>query len=552
MDADHSRLLRFEAPFAADDVAIAAELLDRAGQGDPVAIQATARALIEGIRGKASRLGGIDDFLQEYSISTNEGLALMVLAEALLRVPNPATADRLIEDKLGQCDFIHHDIKSGTPLVAASAWALGVTARIIAPGETPEGVARNLARRLGLPAVRAAARGAMRILGGHFVLGETIDQALLRARTGSGALFRYSFDMLGEGARTAADASRYRQSYTSAIEAIGNAAGDRGLPERPGISVKLSALHPRFEAISRDRVLRELVPIVIELAQQARRFDLNFTIDAEEADRLELSLDVIARVVADSSLAHWDGFGLAIQAYQKRAAAVIDFVARLAEANARQFMVRLVKGAYWDTEIKRAQERGLDDYPVFTRKAMTDLNYLACARKLLALRPRIFPQFATHNAMTVAHIVHAAGGSAGYEFQRLHGMGDALYATLREQSPGIACRTYAPVGKHRDLLAYLVRRLLEDGANTSFVSIAVDPDIPVESLLTSAADIIATPAAARHSTLPRPLELYRPDRVNSRGVEFGDRVSLETLLAEIAQSGQAPAKSVSIVDGREL
>ncbi len=358
--------------------------------------------------------------------------------------------------------------------------------------------------------------------------------------------------MLGEGARTASDALRYRQSYASAIEAIGSAAGNRALPERPGISVKLSALHPRFEAISRDRVLRELVPTVIELAQQARRFDLNFTIDAEEADRLELSLDVIAQVVADSSLAGWDGFGLAIQAYQKRAAAVIDFVAELAKANSRNFMVRLVKGAYWDTEIKRAQERGLEDYPVFTRKAMTDLNYLACARRLLALRPRIFPQFATHNAVTVANIVHLAGTDGGFEFQRLHGMGDALYATLRELKPAIACRTYAPVGGHRDLLAYLVRRLLENGANSSFVSIAVDADIPIESLLTSAADIIATPAAARHSTLPRPLELYRPDRANSRGVEFGDRVSLETLLAEIAHSGQAPAKSMPIIDGQEL
>jgi RHH-type transcriptional regulator, proline utilization regulon repressor / proline dehydrogenase / delta 1-pyrroline-5-carboxylate dehydrogenase len=552
MDADRSRPLRFEAPFAADDVAIAAALLGQADQGDTAAVKATARSLIEGIRGKASRLGGIDDFLQEYSISTNEGLALMVLAEALLRVPNPATADRLIEDKLGQCDFIHHDMKSDAPLVTASAWAFGITAKIIAPGETPEGVARNLARRLGLPAVRAAARGAMRILGGHFVLGETIEQALVQARTRSGALFRYSFDMLGEGARTADDASRYMQSYASAIEAIGKAAGDRGLPERPGISVKLSALHPRFEAISRDRVLRELVPHVIELASQAKRFDLNFTIDAEEADRLELSLDVIAQVVADSSLAGWDGFGLAIQAYQKRAAAVIDFVADLAEAHSRAFMVRLVKGAYWDTEIKRAQERGLEDYPVFTRKAMTDLNYLACARRLLALRPRIFPQFATHNAVTVANIVHLAGTDSGFEFQRLHGMGDALYATLRELKPAIACRTYAPVGGHRDLLAYLVRRLLENGANSSFVSVAVDPNIPVDTLLISAADAIGTPAAARHSALPLPPQLYRPDRVNSRGVEFGDRDALEKLLTEIRQAAQAPVKSAPIVNGHEL
>jgi RHH-type proline utilization regulon transcriptional repressor/proline dehydrogenase/delta 1-pyrroline-5-carboxylate dehydrogenase len=542
----------FDAPFAGDDVALAEKLLSRNDQVDRSAVRETARRLIEGIRAKGSRFGGIDDFLQEYAISTDEGLALMVLAEALLRVPGAETADRLIEDKLGQCDFLHHETRSDAPLVTASAWALGIAAKVIAPGETPEGVASNLARRLGLPAVRAAARQAMRILGSHFVLGETIEQALARAHSNAGSLYRYSFDMLGEGARTAADASRYLQSYASAIDAIGRAAGERGLPERPGISVKLSALHPRFEAVSRERVLRELVPDVVELARQAKSFDLNFTIDAEEADRLELSMGVIARVIADSSLAGWDGFGLAIQAYQKRAGAVVDFVADLAQSKSRRLMVRLVKGAYWDTEIKRAQERGLADYPVFTRKAMTDLNYLECATRMLALRPLVYPQFATHNAMTVAHIAHAAGSDDGFEFQRLHGMGDALYATLRELKPEIACRTYAPVGGHRDLLAYLVRRLLENGANSSFVSVAADPKIPIDSLLTSEAEIIGDPHAARHPRLPRPLELYQPGRVNSRGVEFGNREALEMLLDEVARSGQRPASAAPIIDGREL
>ena len=541
----------FRAPFAGDDVALAEELLGRRAQEDPAAVRQTARLLIEGIRAKSSRFGGIDDFLQEYAISTDEGLALMVLAEALLRVPGAETADRLIEDKLGQSDFLHHETRSDAPLVTASAWALGIAAKVIAPGETPEGVTRNLARRLGLPAVRAAARQAMRILGSHFVLGETIEQALARAHSNAGSLYRYSFDMLGEGARTAADASRYLNSYASAIDAIGRAAGERGLPERPGISVKLSALHPRFEAVSRERVLRQLVPDVVDLARQAKSFDLNFTIDAEEADRLELSMDVIARVISDPSLAGWDGFGLAIQAYQKRAGAVIDFVAELAQAQARKLMVRLVKGAYWDTEIKRAQERGLEDYPVFTRKAMTDLNYLACARQMLALRPLIYPQFATHNAMTVAHIVHAAGSNDGFEFQRLHGMGDALYATLRELKPDIACRTYAPVGGHRDLLAYLVRRLLENGANSSFVSVAADESIPVESLLISEAEIVGDPRAARHPGLPRPQELYGPGRANSRGVEFGNRDALEMLLDEVMRAGQGPATAAPIIDGRE-
>jgi len=542
----------FSPPFAEDDVVIAQRLLRQQAGADLTAVKATARWLIEGIRAKASRFGGIDDFLQEYALSTNEGLALMVLAEALLRVPGDETADRLIEDKLGRSDFLHHETRSHTPLVTASAWALGIAARVIAPNETPESVVANLARRLGLPTVRTAARQAMRLLGSHFVLGETIEQALERANSSQGRLFRYSFDMLGEGARTAADAARYLHSYAAAIEAIGRAAGNAALPERPGISVKLSALHPRYEEISRARVLRELVPDVIDLARKAKSFDLNFTVDAEEADRLDLSMAVIARVVADPSLAGWDGFGLAIQAYQKRAEAVIGFVADLAEQHARRLMVRLVKGAYWDTEIKRAQERGLDDYPVFTRKAMTDLNYLACARRMLGLRPRIFPQFATHNAMTVAHIVHAASDGAGYEFQRLHGMGDALYAGLRERHAGIACRTYAPVGKHRDLLAYLVRRLLENGANSSFVSVAADPDVPIEQLVLGEAEIIGDAAAARHPNIPRPPDLYGPARRNSAGVELGHHASLQGLQEEVARDCVLGATAGPIIDGHQI
>ncbi|CCE00517.1 bifunctional proline dehydrogenase/L-glutamate gamma-semialdehyde dehydrogenase PutA [Bradyrhizobium sp. STM 3809] len=539
----------FSPPYAEDDVAIADRLLRTQDGADLPAVKALARRLIEGLRAKASRFGGIDDFLQEYSLSTNEGLALMVLAEALLRVPGDDTADRLIEDKLGRSDFLHHEVKSHTPLVTASAWALGLAARVIAPGETPESVVAGLARRLGLPTVRTAARQAMKLLGSHFVLGETIGQALDRANSGSGRLFRYSFDMLGEGALTAADAERYRRSYAAAIDAIGRAAGNAALPERPGISVKLSALHPRYEEISRERVLRELVPVVVDLARRAKSYDLNFTVDAEEADRLDLSMAVIARVVADPALAGWDGFGLAIQAYQKRAEKVIAFIADLAATHDRRFMVRLVKGAYWDTEIKRAQERGLDDYPVFTRKAMTDLNYLACARQLLAQRTRIFPQFATHNALTVAHIVHDAGGSGGYEFQRLHGMGDPLYASLRELHPDIACRTYAPVGQHRDLLAYLVRRLLENGANSSFVSVAADPNVPIDQLVMSEAEIIGRPEAARHPHIVRPRDLYGPSRRNSQGIELGHHASLSALRAEIARAGTAPATAGPIIDG---
>jgi RHH-type proline utilization regulon transcriptional repressor/proline dehydrogenase/delta 1-pyrroline-5-carboxylate dehydrogenase len=469
----------------------------------------------------------------------------MVLAEALLRVPDARTADQFIEDKLGQGDFVHHETKSSAFLVNASAWALGLSARVIQPGETPQGTIGRLTKRLGAPAVRAATRQAMRLMGSHFVLGETIEAALARAEAQASQHRRYSFDMLGEGARTAEDAARYFDSYSRAIDAIGRAADHRPLPERPGISVKLSALHPRFEAISRQRVMMELVPRLIDLARQAKTFDLNFTVDAEEADRLELSLDVIGAAFSDPSLAGWDGFGLAIQAYQKRASAVIDHVDTLARGLDRRMMVRLVKGAYWDTEIKRAQERGLDGYPVFTRKAMTDLNYVACAQQLLGLRPRVFPQFATHNALTVATLLELAGGGNGFEFQRLHGMGEALYARLGKDRPDIACRTYAPVGSHRDLLAYLVRRLLENGANSSFVALAADETLPVAALLRRPADIIGNADGAVHANIRLPRDLFAPQRINSRGLEFGERTALRQLVAAVAATTSPPAGSVA-------
>jgi RHH-type proline utilization regulon transcriptional repressor/proline dehydrogenase/delta 1-pyrroline-5-carboxylate dehydrogenase len=470
----------------------------------------------------------------------------MVLAEALLRVPDAATADRLIEDKLATGDWTHHEVKSHALLVSASAWALGVSARIIQPGETPENILESLGKRLGLPAVRAATRQAMRLLGSHFVLGQSIEEAL--ARAAHHREFRYSYDMLGEGARTAADAERYFLSYARAIEAIGLTAGNARLPDRPGISVKLSALHPRYEAISRERVLKELTPRVLELARKAKALDLNFTVDAEEADRLELSLDVIGAVLADPSLAGWDGFGLAIQAYQKRAGDVIDWVRDTARALDRRLMVRLVKGAYWDTEVKRAQERGLPDYPVFTRKAMTDLNYMACVTKLLAARPHLYPQFATHNALTVASVIEEAGGLEGYEFQRLHGMGEDLYEALIEET-GVACRVYAPVGGHRDLLAYLVRRLLENGANSSFVAVAADPSVPVSEILKRPQAWIADASHARHPRIPLPRDLYAPERTNSAGVEFGDRASLEALLDGVRKAAPlARATGESVAD----
>ena len=538
----------FAAPYAPADERLAPALLAAASRGEDAdrRIDARARRLVESIRSHAGGLGGIEDFLHAYSLSTREGLALMVLAEALLRVPDGATADRLIEDKLGAGDWSRAE-GSDSFLVSASAWTLGVTARVIHPGETPDTIVEGLVKRLGLPAVRLATRQAMRLLGSHFVLGQTIGEALSRA--GSHREFRYSFDMLGEGARTGADAARYFDAYADAIEAIGQRAGNASLPARPGISVKLSALHPRYEAVSRDRVLSELTPRVLDLARLAKRHDLNFTVDAEEADRLELSLEIIGRVLADPSLAGWDGFGLAVQAYQKRAPAVIDWLSDMADALDRRLMVRLVKGAYWDTEVKRAQERGLADYPVFTRKAMTDLSFMACMRKLLKARPRLYPQFATHNALTVASVIEEAGGAEGYEFQRLHGMGEVLYEALRADVPDVACRVYAPVGSHRDLLAYLVRRLLENGANSSFVAVAADPKVPVETILKRPQAWIGDAAHARHPHIPLPRDLYGPSRLNSSGVEFGDRAALSALLDDVKREASKAAHAVPLIDG---
>src|SRR5438552_6112618 len=542
----------FAATYAPPDETITARLLAEAPRAADAERRIDARAarLVEAIRARAGGLGGVEDFLREYSLSTKEGLALMVLAEALLRVPDAATADRLIEDKLAAADWSHHDVQSTAFLVSASAWALGVGARIIHPGETPEHILTSLAKRLGLPALRAATRQAMRLLGSHFVLGETIEQAL--ARAAAHGEFRYSFDMLGEAARTAADAERYFGAYATAIDAIGAHAADRRSADRPGISVKLSALHPRFEPISRSRVLAELGPKLLALARRAKARDLQFTIDAEEADRLELSLELIGLVLADPSLAGWSGFGLAVQAYQKRAPAVIDWVIAAAQALDRRLTVRLVKGAYWDSEIKRAQERGLADYPVFTRKAMTDLCYMDCMRRLIAARPQVFPQFATHNALTVASVIEEAGGVAGYEFQRLHGMGESLYETLLAEASGAVVRVYAPVGGHRDLLAYLVRRLLENGANSSFVSVAADPRVPLESILRRPQSFISAPTRARNRKIPRPRDIFQPERRAAAGLEFGDRASLDAVLREIGGAAMASAEAAPLINGVRL
>ena len=543
--------LPFTAPYAPDDAALIRAFIveTRLDEAAERRIDQRATGLITAIRNSAGGVGDLEDFLREFALSTREGLTLMVLAETLLRVPDAATQDRLIEDKIGGGDWSEHTGRGEKLFVAASIWALGLTSRIVQPGDTPEGLIGGLVMRLGKPAVRTATRQAIRILGHHFVLGDTIGDALGRARAKEKQGLRYSYDMLGEGARTAADAERYFEAYASAIAAIGRAAGKGTLPDRPGISVKLSALHPRYEAVKRERVQKELAPRLLDLARAARAHDLNLTVDAEEADRLELSLEVVAAALSDPSLAGWDGFGLAVQAYQKRAATVVDWVGDLAAAFDRRLKVRLVKGAYWDTEVKRAQERGLADYPVFTRKPATDQSYLACTHRLLALRPRIYPQFASHNALTVATILEMAGDTTGFEFQRLHGMGEALFTALRDDDRTVACRIYAPVGGHRELLAYLVRRLLENGANSSFVAVVGDPDVPVESLLKRPAALLGGGGSVRHRRVPLPRDLYAPARRNSKGMEFGCAADLGALLSGITKARDAPVKAHPLTVG---
>ena len=539
----------FAAQYAPADEVLVPLLVDEAAEdaGTEARIAVRARRYITGIREARGGIGGLEDFMHDYSLSTREGLALMSLAEALLRIPDAATQDRLIEDKLGGADWEHAAARdSESFLVSATTWALGLTVRIVQPGETPEGIIARIAQRLGMPTVRTAARQAMRLLGHQFVLGETIEDALSRATDAGRKGYRHSFDMLGEGARTARDAERYFESYANAIAAIG-ASAEGSLPDRPGISIKLSALHPRYVARQRERVLAELAPRLIELAVAAKAHDLNLTVDAEEADRLELSLEVFGKLLAEPSLAGWEGLGLAVQAYQKRAPAAVDWVAEAANASGRRLMVRLVKGAYWDTEIKRAQERGLPDFPVFTRKPATDLSYLACAKRLLAARPRLYPQFATHNALTVATIVELAG-DRDFEFQRLHGMGEALYRQVRERE-GFDCRIYAPVGSHKELLAYLVRRLLENGANSSFVKEVNDPAVPVESLVEPPAASFVGGASPRHALISLSASLFGT-RKNSRGLEFGNRAELSALTRGIALTKIPMTEAHALVGGQ--
>ena len=479
--------------------------------------------LVRKIRG-GGKPGLMEVFLAEYGLSTDEGVALMCLAEALLRVPDAHTVDALIEDKVSPSDWGQHLGHSSSSLVNASTWALMLTGRVLDEGEQPgvTGHLRAAVKRLGEPVIRTAVGRAMKEMGRQFVLGETIQAAMQRGAGMEARGYTYSYDMLGEAARTDADALRYQAAYARAIESIGaNCKGD-DIRANPGISVKLSALHGRYEESQRDRVMRELVPRVTKLARMAAQRRMGFNIDAEEQDRLALSRDVIAAVLADPALEGWDGFGVVVQAYGPRAGAMIDWLHASAERLDRRLMVRLVKGAYWDTEIKRAQVMGLPGFPVFTAKTATDISYMANARKLLGMTDRLYPQFATHNAHTVAAVLGMAKGldRQRYEFQRLHGMGEQLHDIVL-QAEGTRCRIYAPVGAHRDLLAYLVRRLLENGANSSFVNQIVDEDVDPE-------EVAACPIAAhRPFDLPKGPDLFRPQRANSAGRDLAARPDLE-------------------------
>jgi len=541
---------RLDAGMYANTDAVLKDLVQQAQltDADRTAICGRATNLVTAIRTQAAP-GLMETFLAEYGLSTDEGVALMCLAEALLRVPDADTIDALIEDKIATSDWGRHLGHSTSTLVNASTWALMLTGRVLdddQPG--PIGHLRGAIKRLGEPVIRAAVSRAMKEMGRQFVLGEDIDAAMDRATGMEAKGFTYSYDMLGEAALTEADARRYHLSYSRAISAIARGCVHDDIRRNPGISVKLSALHPRYERAQADRVLQDLVPRLRSLALLAKSAGMGLNVDAEEADRLSLSLQVIEAVLAEEALAGWDGFGVVVQAYGPRAGTVIDTLYDMAERNDRRLMVRLVKGAYWDTEIKRAQVEGVAGFPVFTRKAATDVSYIANACKLLGMTDRLYPQFATHNAHTVAAILHMANDPALYEFQRLHGMGEALHSmVLRDQ--GTRCRIYAPVGAHRDLLAYLVRRLLENGANSSFVNQIVDADVPAELVAADPFEALQDSAV----TIPDGPELFSPERRNSRGLDLAHTPTLDHIEKERTpfrgHQWDATSLTVAPVDG---
>jgi RHH-type proline utilization regulon transcriptional repressor/proline dehydrogenase/delta 1-pyrroline-5-carboxylate dehydrogenase len=519
------------------------------------AIAQFARDLAAHVRSEGAGRGGVDALTQEYALSTEEGVALMCLAEALLRVPDSDTADRLIRDKIAAGDWESHLGKSDSLFVNASTWGLMLTGRVVRMGEATgwdlQSALKKLVARTGEPVIRQAIGAAMRMMGSQFVLGRSMREAIKNAREWRAKGYRYSFDMLGEAAYTRADADRHRIEYRDAIAEIAANFPDAGpIHARPSISVKLSAIHPRYEWLKRARVFDELVPALADLAVRARGVDVGLTIDAEEADRHELMLDIFEALLENPELKGWNGLGLAVQAYQKRGLPTIEWLIALARRHNVRVPVRLVKGAYWDTEIKRAQESGLADYPVFTRKAATDTSYLACAREIFAAPDAIYGMFATHNAHTLAAVETLAAGRE-FEFQRLHGMGEALHEQYHAiKNPGAPSRIYAPVGTHEDLLAYLVRRLLENGANSSFVNRMADAESSLDTLIADPVAALASETPKRNPRIPLPRDMLG-NRVNSQGLLWSDPPRADPLLAEMRQSLENLALAAPIVGGEE-
>ena len=504
---------------SANEAGLIADLLESSGisQATRQSISIRAEALVKSVRAD-DQPGLMEEFLAEYGLSSDEGIALMCLAEALLRVPDADTIDQLIEDKIAPSSWGDHLGQSSSSLVNASTWALMLTGKVLTDEHSSAvtSVLRSAVRRLGEPVIRVAVTRAIKEMGNQFVLGETIESATTRARGMEAKGYSYSYDMLGEAALTASDATHFFNAYKGSINTLAAIAKSKDIRNNPGISIKLSALHPRYEFAQYKRVMTELVDSTLALAILAKDANLGLNIDAEESERLELSLDVIEAVLASPKLAGWDGFGIVVQAYGKRSNALIDWLYALAEKHDRKIMVRLVKGAYWDSEIKRAQVEGLADYPVFTSKAATDASYMVCAEKLLGMPNRIYPQFATHNAHTISTVLELAADNQPFEFQRLHGMGEALHRAVLDENK-THCRIYAPVGAHTDLLAYLVRRLLENGANSSFVNQLVDESIPASVMAEDPFKAVLPIMGEAENAIAKPPQLYFPNRVNSAG-----------------------------------
>lgn len=543
--------------YRVDELSLVTYLCEQASlsQEQTAAIRVSATELVEKVRSERKNTAGIDSFLTEYALSSDEGIALMCLAEALLRVPDNATIDNLIKDKLAGGDWKSHRGQSDSFFVNATTWALMLTGKVLTPEKAENTLTKSLMKlvnRSSEAVVRTAVDKAMRIMSKQFVMGRTIQEALTRAKKKEEKGYRYSYDMLGEAALTAPDAARYFEAYKAAIECIGQQADKRSdVYKRAGISIKLSALHPRYNESQYERVMAELPPKLLTLAQLAKNYGIALTVDAEESERLDLSLDVIEKAFSDDRLNGWNGFGLAVQSYQKRAFYVLDWVAALARSKGRRIMVRLIKGAYWDSEIKKTQMQGLSEYPVFSRKVFTDVSFQACAKKMLTMTDAIYPQFATHNAYSVAMILNIVGDYKDFEFQCLHGMGNELYEhVVPKEAHGIACRIYAPVGSHEDLLPYLVRRLLENGANSSFVNRIVDDNAPISELVENPVTKAKSLLDKINHNIPLPRDIFLPSRKNAKGFDFSNRAERSLLQQELNKINSSQWKAGPIIAGK--